>query len=213
MSEFEKGSQCFATLLSDDKYFNGVSVLIKTLQKHNPESKIPIVVLVDETRVSSTTIKRLSSMCSEVKAVQPLVHKATAPHTSAGEGSDQPSWASSEMTKLHIWDLTTYEQVFYIDADCMVIGNISNVFEQCQDVDFAAAPDVFPPDRFNAGVMVIKPSSERFAELCLALETLPSYDGGDTGFLNAFMPDWYVFCSMFSLPFLVCDVSISRLGL
>jgi hypothetical protein len=32
---------------------------------------------------------------------------------------------------------------------------IAQVFER--DVDFAAAPDVFPPDRFNAGIMLLKP--------------------------------------------------------
>ena len=27
-----------------------------------------------------------------------------------------------------------------------------------RDADFAAAPDTFPPDRFNAGVLVVRPS-------------------------------------------------------
>jgi hypothetical protein len=33
---------------------------------------------------------------------------------------------------------------------------IAQVFER--DVDFAAAADVFPPDKFNAGVMLLKPN-------------------------------------------------------
>jgi len=78
---------------------------------------------------------------------------------------------------------------------------VEDVFER--DVDFAAAPDVFPPDKFNAGVLLIviiflptcpkKPSLEKFDELLTKPFTAPSYDGGDTGFLNFCFPNW--FCS------------------
>jgi len=68
-------------------------------------------------------------------------------------------------------------------------------------VDFAAAPDIFPPDRFNAGVLLIKPSLELFNQLKDATSRLLSYDGGDTGFLNAFFPDWFSRGSKHRLPF------------
>ena len=48
-------------------------------------------------------------------------------------------------------------------------------------MDFAAAPDVFPPDRFNAGVMVVAPSSAVLDDMLSKVSELPSYDGGDTG--------------------------------
>ena len=34
-------------------------------------------------------------------------------------------------------------------------GSMDDLFER--DVSFAAAPDTFPPDRFNAGVMLVRP--------------------------------------------------------
>ena len=68
------------------------------------------------------------------------------------------------------------------------------------DTDFAAAPDVFPPDKFNAGkikrtshlivsvnsfdiegVLVIKPSCDTFQLIMSLVESVQSYDGGDTG--------------------------------
>lgn len=56
----------------------------------------------------------------------------------------------------------------------------------------AAAPDVFPPDKFNAGVLVLRPSQRIFRALLRAAGAgLPSYDGGDTGFLNACFPQWF----------------------
>jgi hypothetical protein len=38
------------------------------------------------------------------------------------------------------------------------------VFER--DVDFAAAPDVFPPDNFNAGIMLLKPDKVEVSNVC-----------------------------------------------
>lgn len=48
-------------------------------------------------------------------------------------------------------------------------------------MDFAAAPDVFPPDKFNAGVMVVVPSLVVLEDMMSKAEEFPSYDGGDTG--------------------------------
>ena len=81
----------------------------------------------------------------------------------------------------------------YIDADCTVESvKIDSVFEKFPDADFAAAPDVFPPDHFNAGVLLIKPSAATFEHLTKLIPATPSYDGGDTGFLNSILqPLWY----------------------
>ena len=73
------------------------------------------------------------------------------------------SWEESQYTKLHIWTLIQYEKVFYIDADCIVMDDLSEIFKL--NTDFAAAPDVFPPDCFNAGVLLIKPNLQLFKDL------------------------------------------------
>jgi glycogenin glucosyltransferase len=48
---------------------------------------------------------------------------------------------------------------------------------------------------------MIKPSLELFERLKEASTHLKSYDGGDTGFLNAFYPNWYTDDSTARLPF------------
>ncbi len=53
-------------------------------------------------------------------------------------------------------------------------------------VAFAAAPDVFPPDKFNAGVMVIRPDAAIFQDMLLKISILRSHDGGDTGHMFFF---------------------------
>ena len=55
----------------------------------------------------------------------------------------------------------------------------------------AAAPDIFPPDNFNAGVMIIRPDAQIFRQMLSKIDKIEPYDGGDTGFLNHFFPDWF----------------------
>ena len=45
---------------------------------------------------------------------------------------------------------------------------------------------MFPPDKFNAGVMVIRPDATVFADMISKVGTILSYDGGDTGELPTF---------------------------
>lgn len=101
-------------------------------------------------------------------------------------GKPKPSWFGSAYTKLHIWTLTEYKKVFYVDADCMVTGQLDHIFKAYEACDFAACPDVFPPDHLNAGVLLVRPSMQVFCALlrCSQKEH-HSYDGGDTGFLNS----------------------------
>ena len=46
---------------------------------------------------------------------------------------------------------------------------------------------------FNSGVIVLEPSASLFETMQAALPVLPSYDGGDQGFLNAFFDQWYFY--------------------
>ncbi|CDW86810.1 family gt8 [Stylonychia lemnae] len=85
--------------------------------------------------------------------------------------------------------------IFYIDADCLIMQNPENIF--LRDTKFAAAPDVFPPDKFNAG----EPSMKIFTDLISKIQILSTYDGGDTGFLNAYFPNWFESDSESRLPY------------
>ena len=136
-------------------------------------------------------------------------------------------------TKLRLFELDSYDTILYIDADCLVVKDVSHLLqvdkatnsESCSDGQIqkqlrtgllAAAPDIFPPDKFNAGVMVLRPSKSLFQDMmsCLPLTnstngeksgqstTCNSYDGGDTGFLNSYFPHWYRDMPSYSrLPF------------
>jgi len=189
-------------MLCNESYFNGVLVLIKTLRRHCCRFRaIPITVIVDRRQVSAVTQTRLKSLCEHVIEVDTLLGPQRNNDAAASPASSSAPWAASEMTKLRLWELTQFDGIFYIDADCMVLDCVDDIFDRCMHSDFAAAPDVFPPDRFNAGVFYLRPSADTFRALCAALHKLPSYDGGDTGFLNAFYPDWYQGPDTDRLPF------------
>ena len=127
-------------------------------------------------------------------------------------------------TKLRLFELESYDTILYIDADCLVVkdvGHLLNIDEPKTGTGdvmptkrkglLAAAPDIFPPDKFNAGVMVLRPSKSVFEEMMSRLpnstsienaDRCTSYDGGDTGFLNSFYPGWYSDMPAYSrLPF------------
>ena len=74
----------------------------------------------------------------------------------------------------------------YADTTAVVLisrlGFARQLFERASD--FAAAPDIFPPDKFNAGVLLIKPSKATFDDMQAKIAILPSHDGGDTGAIS-----------------------------
>ena len=90
------------------------------------------------------------------------------------------------MAKLQVFALEQFEQLVYLDADTLVLGDMHDAF-QCGD--FCAT--FINPCHFNSGVMVIKPSRERYRDMLHRLATTESYDGGDQGFLNVYFARLY----------------------
>ena len=125
--------------------------------------------------VSPRARAKLEQRCDRVIEVPAVPN----PHSSRPDQANK-CWTDAGYTKLQIWSLhDAYDLIVYIDVDAIVRTNIDDLF--ALDVDLAAAPDVFPPDKFNAGVLVVRPSPETHARLLQLAPTAPPYDGGDTG--------------------------------
>ena len=92
-------------------------------------------------------------------------------------------------TKLHAWNMTELTKVIFLDADTLVIKPIDALVDHPSA--FSAAPDTFPADQFNSGVMVITPSAARFDELAAWNEDHGTAEGGDQGLLNEFFSEWF----------------------
>lgn len=73
-----------------------------------------------------------------------------------------------------------------------------------RQVHFASATtrgEYFEADKFNAGVMVLRPCQRTFEAMLKLAPSAPSHDGGDTGFLNTFFSQWYLGPPATRLPF------------
>eukprot|EP00466_Bigelowiella_natans_P007977 jgi/Bigna1/144898/aug1.92_g19606 len=199
----------YVSLLTNDGFLPGAIVLAKSLLK--VEARYPLAVMVTS-GVSQESRQKLAKLGVETIPIEPL----PCPN---GNSSHVKSWEAVGLTKLRVWQLGDYfAKVVYIDADAIVVRNVDHLFKMIPTTTtttaasasasamdspplypFAAAPDIFPPDRFNAGVLVLSPNSVMFAYILrLAAYGLGaivlivgSYDGGDTGFLNRIFPRWY----------------------
>ncbi len=89
---------------------------------------------------------------------------------------------STVLTKLHIFRLTQFSKIIFLDADVLPIRPFSHLFTLPHD--FSAVPDVGWPDIFNSGFMVLSPGEDKFAELMALSKTKGSWDGADQGLLN-----------------------------
>jgi len=241
--ERETPGRCaYVTLLTDDSFFPGVQVLAFSL--HEAGARHGLHCMVTPT-VSKFVVRRLKQLQVSVIPVSSGASGTCSPPVFSpfflllflagrfpslrlclgtqvapipnphAKVAHVEGWVNSGFTKLHVWNLTHFDKVVYLDADCLVLANIDEVCSEwpcnvwrwllahttsatcswmltsppttpcpqlfLRPTSFAAAPDVFPPDRFNAGVLVVKPNAALFTRLCTQATVLPSYDTGDTG--------------------------------
>ncbi|CAE7656216.1 IPUT1 [Symbiodinium sp. CCMP2456] len=178
----------FATLLTSDDFLMAVQALAASLRACTLQT-LPLLVL-HTSQVSRGVQSRLAS---DPSVQLRLVDAIPNPHK-----TDVSGWVNSGFTKLRVWEQVDFEKIVYVDADCIVLENIDELFAHACP---AFCPDVFPPDKFNAGVIVLEPNLSVFQDMMDKMLVLPSHDGGDTGFLNAFFPDWYLWPPEQRLPF------------
>ena len=156
-----------------------------------------MVVLVTPNVSKETRAALHPALCTRIIEVEPLSFPENSIQNKQVVSSHVKSWGiQGSLTKLHIFRLDVYDTILYVDADCLVIKEVSHLFDlgkvyEESDTLIAAAPDIFPPDKFNAGVMVVRPSKTVFENMMAQSSLLITYDGGDTGYLNAYFPEWF----------------------
>eukprot|EP00929_Paragymnodinium_shiwhaense_P038165 TRINITY_DN20218_c0_g2_i1.p1 TRINITY_DN20218_c0_g2~~TRINITY_DN20218_c0_g2_i1.p1 ORF type:complete len:293 (-),score=58.98 TRINITY_DN20218_c0_g2_i1:92-901(-) len=185
----QKGSRkpsVYATLLTSDDFLMPVQALAASLRATGTDKKL-LVLHTDQ--VSKGVVGRLTGAQLEPRLVEAIPN----PHKTNVAG-----WVNSGFTKLRLWEQDDFEKIVYVDADCIVMETVEELFDRPSP---SFAPDVFPPDKFNAGVIVLQPCRDVFAEMLQRIPTASSHDGGDTGFLNSFYPSWYEMPAAHRLPF------------
>ncbi|KAI4301951.1 hypothetical protein L6164_035182 [Bauhinia variegata] len=174
----QKTDEAYVTLLYGDEFLLGVRVLGKSLR--DTGSKKDMVVLVSD-GVSDYANQLLQADGWIVEKISLLENP----------NQVRPTRFWGVYTKLKIFNMTNYKKVVYLDADTIVVKNIEDLFK-CRK--FCA--NLKHSERLNSGVMVVEPSETIFNDMMSKVKTLPSYTGGDQGFLNSYyaeFPNAHVF--------------------
>lgn len=174
------GRRCaYVTVVSGD-YHHGARALAGSLRA---VSDVPLIALCTP-EVDTGALLASGIHVVDVPAIR---NSRLAPGSTA---TAQARFAAT-FTKLHAFRLDTLDRVVYVDADAVVLRSIDDLFA---GDDFAAVPDAgldLPDGRtFNSGVFAVTPSRALFDRMIAALPSTPSADGGDQGFLNAFLETW-----------------------
>lgn len=181
----------YATLLcGDGRMLRAVAALVHSLRTRGNTSH-PILVLTTP-NLSTEASGHLEALGATVIRRAPLAYPFAL--NAARLRDNKPC----RYAKLHLWSLTSYDKIVFLDGDTLVLSPIDDLFERFDAV--AAAPDLYP-ETFNSGVMVIEPSEDIYASMLARYRETPSYNLGDQGFLNAFFGEqWRSNPKRFHLP-------------
>ncbi|KAJ4955417.1 hypothetical protein NE237_012200 [Protea cynaroides] len=183
-------SEAYVSLLYGDEFLLGVRVLGKSIRETG--STKDMVVLVSD-GVSGYAKKLLKADGWFVETISLL----------ANPNQVRPKRFWGVYTKLRIFNLTNYRKVVYFDADTIVVKSVEDLFK-CSK--FCA--NLKHSERLNSGVLVVEPSETVFNDMMSKVNTLPSYTGGDQGFLNSYFTG-FANAHVFE-PNLSSDVTNSR---
>uniref|UniRef100_A0A0D3FXZ4 Hexosyltransferase n=1 Tax=Oryza barthii TaxID=65489 RepID=A0A0D3FXZ4_9ORYZ len=164
--------EAYVTLLYGDDFVLGVRVLGKSIR--DTGTRRDLVVLVSD-GVSDYSRKLLQADGWIVSHITLL----------ANPNQVRPKRFWGVYTKLKIFNMTSYRKVVYLDADTVVVKSIEDLFKCgkfCGNLKHS--------ERMNSGVMVVEPSETVFKDMMRQIDTLPSYTGGDQGFLNSYYADF-----------------------
>ncbi len=171
----------YVSILSSDSYLVGLLVMWASLQKQSP--KFSFLVLISR-EVSEKTLHLLKRIDINFMKIPEIKN----PHI-----TDTNHIFNSAFDKLNVFNLIKFQKIVYIDADILVVDNIDELFD-APSMSAVNSGGELPSKKdwkqLNAGMLVIEPSTEIFNDMLSKINTLPSKDGSDQGFLHSYFYDW-----------------------
>ncbi|KAL2950124.1 hypothetical protein AAZX31_20G212900 [Glycine max] len=164
----ERTDVAYVTLLYGDEFLLGVRVLGKSIRDTGSNKDMVVLVSDGVSDYANTLLQADGWIVEKISLL-------------ANPNQVRPKRFWGVYTKLKIFNMTDYKKVVYLDADTIVVKNIEELFK-CGK--FCA--NLKHSERLNSGVMVVQPSATVFNDMMSKVKTLPSYTGGDQGFLNSY---------------------------
>lgn len=172
---FQRCSDAYATLFSKEEYFVGTFALITSVLKYQISPRT-VLVLIPR---GQDKLRELGSLLETVGATIVFVDSIPNPY----RPSVKRFVGSSVMSKLHIFNMTDYNNILFLDSDQLVLQSPDKLFEF---EPFAAVQRHGTPHLFWSSCMLIRPSNVDFEKMMDQIGYLESYDGADQGFLNSY---------------------------
>lgn len=172
----------FVTFLGTDNFLPGVLALNTSLKKHN--KTYPLLVLTTDL-VSPESIATLNRRNIKHKYVERIKNPNIL--------KDDERNFKHMYTKLRIFELEEFDKVVYIDADMLVCCNIEELFDSLHMsavVAGALNPVYSHWTELNAGFLVVVPDKALAEKMYALVDSTPSDDGSDQGFLHSFYSNW-----------------------
>lgn len=169
----------YISVLSTDLYLDGILALNKSLKK--AKNKYPLLVLTTD-NICNTTIDKLQD--------KNILHKSVSYINNPLTNNQLNHWYYT-FSKLHIFNMTEYDKVVYLDADMIIQKNIDNLFEK-PHMSAVNAGGLLNDEwvDLNSGLMVIEPNKNTFNDMIKKINILKPEGCGDQDFLNSYYPEW-----------------------
>jgi alpha-N-acetylglucosamine transferase len=142
--------RAFVTLVTNDAYVLAAAVLARSLRLVN--TSLPIVALVSADLARNVAVlERLAvagfDYAVVVATVDNPAHASPLAETRGKKADRVQDHKRDVFTKLRVFALTAYEQILFVDADCVVRRNIDHLLLERGDVAFAFAPSLQALDK------------------------------------------------------------------
>lgn len=159
--------KCAFVTVASPSYDFGLKVLLASIRRN---SSIPVIVLASQQWDFKTEVSD--------------VHLIEVPALINDRYNSHRPELSGTLTKLWIFGLLSLDRIVFLDADCLVLKPIDDLFDR---QGFCCAPDCIEnsdTQRFNSGVMAFDSSKELRDLIYENAYATDSYDHGDQGLLN-----------------------------
>jgi len=173
--------QAVTTLISGGHgFFLGAIGQKRLLDKFCPQ--VPHVIMIERNAYSDECIKYLHKIGSQTKIVNAIRMKKKCSYATW-------RWPRT-FTKLNLWTLVEFEHVLFMDADAYPYSeDIFSKFKPFQPEFLAATTFKENIKRFRSGMMVVRPDTKRYKDLCKFAWGDPTKNQaklGDQGILNCY---------------------------
>lgn len=178
----------YITLLSTLDYLPGVLVLHASLRQVDAAYPLQVAVSTSIPAHVDTLLQQKGMAVIRLPASIdiPAVFQEKSGH-----------W-SHTFDKLHLFGLTAFEKLVYLDSDMMVLANIDELFDKPHMSAVAAGRMVHPTwRRLNSGLMVIEPEADLPEKMAATLQkaitevqAMGSQYLGDQDIINAYYNEW-----------------------